>query len=797
MAIQDEKNIPKSRVTLRYRTEINGVSEDITLPLRILVAADFSGFDSGGENKGTFGERDLENITKRASIEKRQIFNARDIMNLEVKKDNGEKLSESEYYNSVFQRLNVPFASGTVFDEDFYKELPYKRAGAIKKVDDFNPNLFDFKTINEAIGEKKEQNNNISTFLSKLGNDRSFYNNIRGLIKVAVGATPLDPDVTDFYDNKDNAKYIRKLTALLDLSDQIGDFDNAVEKTDKKLFTFFKQLEDFKVAGAGDKPLTLTRNEKADAYIGITEDEIKSLGAFDQIVTDLPGVDDEATFFNNATDSFKPNYENIIGDENLKSFAERKELKLYEPELLHEFKFLESVNAFTFDYTDPTDGSLVIGELKTELTELQSKNDQDIAKEIDKIIRDPAFKSIESSWRALEYLVKNTDFSKDIRIDFIDIAKSELAEDFTANRTDIPNSFFFKRVYTQEYDQYGGQPFSAIIGLYEFENTKKDRDWLATMGRISNLAHCPFISSVGPKFFVGEDDIFKLSDIRNLSGHMAQPQFDDWNEFRDTEQAAYLGFTVPRFMIRRPYDVTTNPAGDLKYTENMSADTKLGIHNNYCWGNSAILFAHNLVKSFEETSWCQTIRGPKNGGYIEHLPRHIFEIGGLTLEKAPVEIVLPDYRELDFAKSGFMALVNKKNTSSACFFSCQSIKLGKKFKDDNDTKNSQMVSNLAYTLSITKIAHYIKCIMRDNIGGSADAAFISKVINSWLNNYVTTVVNPDDLTLRRYPFKAISVETVEREAEIGWYDCKVKVLPHIQFEGLETELQLETRLGTK
>lgn len=40
MAIQDE--IPKSRLTLRYKTEVNGELQDVTLPMRLLVAGDFS-----------------------------------------------------------------------------------------------------------------------------------------------------------------------------------------------------------------------------------------------------------------------------------------------------------------------------------------------------------------------------------------------------------------------------------------------------------------------------------------------------------------------------------------------------------------------------------------------------------------------------------------------------------------------------------------------------------------------------------------------------------------------------------
>ncbi|RYZ13738.1 MAG: type VI secretion system contractile sheath large subunit, partial [Myxococcaceae bacterium] len=128
-------------------------------------------------------------------------------------------------------------------------------------------------------------------------------------------------------------------------------------------------------------------------------------------------------------------------------------------------------------------------------------------------------------------------------------------------------------------------------------------------------------------------------------------------------------------------------------------------------------------------------------------------------------------------------------------FSTQSAKVAKTFKDPKDSENSQLVTNLAYTFSITRLAHYVKCIMRDNIGNTADAPYIQRQLDSWLSNYVTTVANPDDLTVRRFPFKASSVVVYPRPGEIGWYDCKLAVLPHIQFEGLNVELMLESRLG--
>jgi type VI secretion system protein ImpC len=201
-----------------------------------------------------------------------------------------------------------------------------------------------------------------------------------------------------------------------------------------------------------------------------------------------------------------------------------------------------------------------------------------------------------------------------------------------------------------------------------------------------------------------------------------------------------------------------------------------------------------MIKSFATSGWCQYLRGPKGGGLVSGLPVHMFNIRGEEEMKIPVEMVIPDYRELDFANAGFMPLIYRKGTADACFFSCQSLKKPKKFKDPKDSENSQLVTNLSYTLSITRIAHYVKCIMRDNIGSSANDEYIGTTLNNWMFQYVTTIVNPDDLTLRYYPFKAATVEVVPRPGMIGWYDCAISVLPHIQFEGMDVELRLDARL---
>jgi type VI secretion system protein ImpC len=456
-----------------------------------------------------------------------------------------------------------------------------------------------------------------------------------------------------------------------------------------------------------------------------------------------------------------------------------------------ENRFLSSLAALLLN-VEPAEGNgpeQAVRFEKGKVMEAVSRIDELIDAQMNEILHHEKFQQMESAWRGLEDLVSHTNFKADITIDLLDVAKDELGEDFENNSSSILSSALFDKVYIREYDQYGGRPFGVMVGLYEFSSTPADLSWLQRMGKIANAAHCPFVSAVSHKFF-GCETIEEMEAIKDLEGVLAHPRFGRWTALRDSEEAAYLGLTFPRYVLRLPWHPDKNPCNVLNFTEHSQGDS-----TRYLWGNSAILFARNLVKAFELSGWCQAIRGPKGGGLLTGLPVDTFNIRGQDTIMPPVEIAIPDYREYEFARGGFMPLVYRKNSGDATFFSSQSVKRSHRFTDPKDSENSQLVTNLAYTFSITRLAHYVKCIMRDNIGSSADAPYIQQKLSSWLANYVTTVVNPDDLTLRRFPFKAYSVTVAPRSGEIGWYDCKVAVLPHVQFEGMDVELMLEARLG--
>lgn len=449
-----------------------------------------------------------------------------------------------------------------------------------------------------------------------------------------------------------------------------------------------------------------------------------------------------------------------------------------------EDRFVSGLAALLFNI-DVGEGRFEKGKVMESVRQI----DELVNTQLNAIFHHPTFQQMEATWRGIEGLVESANFRSNIKIELLDVSKDELMDDFESNSSDVFGGALFEKVYIAEYDQYGGLPYGCIIGMYEFASNVRDLFWLRNMGKVAAASHAPFVGSVKPEFF-GCKDAEEVAALKDLDGLLSQPRYLQWNSLRDSDDAAYVGLVFPRYVVRLPWNPETNPSPGLPFREEASGD-----HSRYLWGNATLLFARNLVRSFTQSGWCQYIRGPKGGGLIQDLPVDTFNVRGQDEIRVPVEICIPDYRELEFARNGIIPLIYRKGSADATFFSCQAIKRAKKFKDHKDSENAQLVCNLSYTFSITRVAHYIKSIMRDNIGDLATSETISKTLSRWLEQYVTTEVRPDDLTMRTFPFKAAEVKVEAKPGRLGWYDCRVSILPHIQFEGMDVELRLESRLG--
>jgi type VI secretion system protein ImpC len=414
--------------------------------------------------------------------------------------------------------------------------------------------------------------------------------------------------------------------------------------------------------------------------------------------------------------------------------------------------------------------------------------DRKISAQLDEILHNPLFQKMESAWRSLKFLIDRTDFRKNVKIDLLDISKDELAEDFEDSPETI-QSGLYKHVYIDEYDTPGGEPYGTMISNFEFDSSSPDIGLMQEISKVAASCHCPFIGSVGFGFFK-KSSIHELPKIDDLHTFMERSEFLRWNSFRQTEDSRYIGLVLPRFAQRLPYGPDTAPVKEFNYIESVKGDD----HDKYLWANSSFAFATNMVRSFVDNGWCVQIRGPESGGKVEDLPIHLFDVGKGQQMKIPTEILIPETREFEFAQEGFIPLSFYKNRNYACFFSANSAQKPLETDDKNITANMRINARLPYIFLVSRIAHYLKVIQRENIGSTKSKTVLQDELTKWIKSLVTEMNDPGPDLIATHPLKAAEVTVSEVEDNPGFFTVSLAVTPHFQIEGIDINLSLVSQM---
>ncbi len=425
---------------------------------------------------------------------------------------------------------------------------------------------------------------------------------------------------------------------------------------------------------------------------------------------------------------------------------------------------------------------------KTLLDSYIAQIDEAISRQLDAVLHHFEFQQIESTWRGLQHLVSNCDFRANIKLELLDCRKDDLREDFEEAPETVQTGLY-KHVYVNEYDTPGGEPVSAIVANYEFENSPQDIALLSEVSRVAASAHCPVIGSVGARFF-GKESIDELPKIHDLATYMERAEYIRWQSFRESEDARYVGLVLPRFLLRLPYGADTNPVRTFNYEENVLAEG----HHNYLWGNAAFAFAANVARSFADNGWAVNIRGPESGGKVESLPIHNYDVGKGLQSKIPTEILIPETREIEFARLGFIPLSYYKNSDYACFFSADSVQKPAEYHTPEATANSRINARLPYIFLVSRIAHYLKVLQRENIGTTKSRQDLENELNGWLQTLVTKMKDPEPELLATHPLKDGRVEVKEIAENPGFFSVSLYIIPHFQIEGVDVRLNLVAQM---
>ena len=428
---------------------------------------------------------------------------------------------------------------------------------------------------------------------------------------------------------------------------------------------------------------------------------------------------------------------------------------------------------------------------KYTLDEMIAHIDDIISRQMDEILHNEQIQQLESTWRGLYFLVERTNFQENIKINLFDVTKQEALEDFEAN-PDITTATLYKRIYSSEYGQFGGEPVGAILGDYALNASTPDMNFLSKMSSIAAMSHAPFLTSMSAGFF-GLDNYAELPKIQDLKALLEGPQYVKWRTFRENEDSKYAGLLVTRFLTRSPYEPQENPIKKFNYKENVHNS-----HNHLLWGNTIYAFATRLTDSFANYRWCGNIIGPKAGGAVKDLPTYIYESFGTTQSKIPTEVIITDRCEYELAESGFIAFTLRRDSNNAVFFSANAALKPKIFPNTPEGKeaetNYRLGTQLPYIFLVSRLAHYLKVLQREEIGSWKERADIENGLNEWMRQYVSDQENPPAEVRSRRPFRGAKVLVSEIEGEAGWYRINLNVRPHFKFMGANFELSLVGKL---
>jgi type VI secretion system protein ImpC len=415
--------------------------------------------------------------------------------------------------------------------------------------------------------------------------------------------------------------------------------------------------------------------------------------------------------------------------------------------------------------------------------------DELLSLQLNEIIHAPEFQQLEASWRGLEYLVKNTETSTSLKLRLLNANRQELQKDLE-KAVEFDQSTLFKKIYEEEYGVFGGHPFSALIGDFEFGRHPQDIAFLEKMSNVAAAAHAPFLAAASPRLF-DMDSFTDLSNPRDLAKIFESTELIKWRSFRETEDSRYVALALPHILLRYPYGPDTVPVEEFVFQEDVDGRD----HDKYLWGNAAYALAQRLTTAFSLYGWCSAIRGVEGGGLVEGLPTHMFKTdeGDIAL-KCPTEVVITDRREKELDELGFVSLLHCKNTDYAAFFGGHTVNKPKVYDTDAATANAQLSAMLPYVLAASRFAHYIKVIMRDKIGSFASKQEIEAYLNRWIKQYT---MGRDDAGFElkaKYPLREARVDVKEIPGKPGYYTSVVFLRPHFQLEGLTTSIRLVAEL---
>ena len=280
--------------------------------------------------------------------------------------------------------------------------------------------------------------------------------------------------------------------------------------------------------------------------------------------------------------------------------------------------------------------------------EMVATVDEAITLQMRSLLHHPQFQALESSWRALYFLIKRIPKDKPLKLYLLDVSQDELARDLEVD--DVTQSQLYKLICDSS---MGDVDWNLIVGDYRFGADIDDILMLSQLGFIAQQAGAQFMAAADAKF-VGCQTFAETPNADKWLSEIAPSAELAWATLRKSQVAKNISLALPRFILREPYGSKSVPVKLFSFEE-MSQPPQ---HEDYLWGNPAFLKAEQIARAFINTGWEMRY---ENVLKTEDLPLHYYEHKGRTVIKPCAEIPLSDKGAQKMLAQGLIPLWSVKD----------------------------------------------------------------------------------------------------------------------------------------
>jgi len=404
--------------------------------------------------------------------------------------------------------------------------------------------------------------------------------------------------------------------------------------------------------------------------------------------------------------------------------------------------------------------------------------DTQLSAQLNEVLHAEEFLRLEGAWRGLHYLVRNSPTDATLKIRILNVGKRELQDDLQAHRWD--RSALFAAVHEREFGRLGGEPYGALIADYQFGHSPADVSLLRDLSQVASAALCPLIAGADPAL-LGLESWANLRNAPDLAKRTAAPDYAAWNRLRDQPESRYVALCLPRLLARAPYGAKTQPVEAFGFEE----DTDGRTNEKFCWMNAAYAMGANIARAFCDYGFTVEIAGIMSGGEVIDAPWRTFPADDGDLDPlSPVEIAIGDRTEGELSRLGLITICRRKGKEKSAFLRAQSLYRPQPGASPLGTAADNLMGRLPYMFPVSRFAHYLKCIARDEFGSTAEA--LQARLNVWLARYVDhDPLRSNGETMALRPLKGARVTLSE---EAGGFEVDFRLRPHYQLDSVDCDL---------